>query len=183
MIDPEILDDYEGWLHAVANSITDQVRHDDIVQEGRVAMWRALETYDPAKGSLPSWLTTAAEQRMKDVAWGKGQPFGHEAVRGSRQVEEGPSLDGLEEQIVESLLGHVEEAYHDGEILRIIRSELTPKQQEYVFLRFWGGLDPKSQAPGIRALVRSFPVLAERWHWQRARATLADRLSHLDPGA
>lgn len=179
MTDPAVLDDYEKWLHAVANSITTPALHDDIVQEGRVAMWRALETFDASKGALASWLTHAAEMRMKDVAWGKGQPLGHEPMRGSRPVEEGPSLDDQPEEIVQALLGHVEEAYHDGEIMKIIRESLTPKQQEYVFLRFWGGLEPKAQAAQIRALVREFPVLGERWHWQRARTVLAEKLAHL----
>lgn len=179
MIDPAVLADYEKWLHKVANSITDAAQHDDIVQEGRVAMWRALSTYDESKGALASWLTRAAEMRMKDVAWGKGQPTGHEAVRGSRQVEEGPSLDEQPEEIVQALLGYVEAAYHDGEVMQVIREVLTAKQQEYVFLRFWGGLEPTSRASQTRALVKQFPVLGERWHWQRARAVLAERLAHL----
>lgn len=178
MIDPSVIDDYSKWLHAVANRLTDAANHDNIVQEGRVAMWRALATYDESKGALPTWLTRAAEMRMKDVAWGKGQPFGHEAVRGARPVEEGPSLDGLEEQVVEGLLGYVEEAYHDGEIWAAVNS-LTEKQREYVFLRFWGGLDPKSASPATRALVSQFPVLKERWHWQRAKGALRERLGHL----
>lgn len=179
MIDTAVLADYEKWLHAVTNSLTTPAEHDDIVQEGRVAMWRALSTYDESRGALASWLTRAAEMRMKDVAWGSGQPTGHEPLRGSRPVEEGPSLDGEPEEIVQALLGYVEEAYHDGEIMKIIREVLTPRQQEYVFLRFWGGLEPRSQAPQVRALILEFPVLAERWHWQRARALLAERLSHL----
>lgn len=179
MTDPAVLADYEKWLHKVANSIAGPSEHDDIVQEGRVAMWRALSTHDESKGALAPWLTRAAEMRMKDVAWGTGQPTGHEALRGSRQVEEGPSLDEQPEEIVQALLGYVEAAYHDGEIMKIIRECLTPKQQEYVFLRFWGGLEPRAQAPQIRALVLEFPVLGQRWHWQRAREVLAERLAHL----
>ena len=179
MIDPAVLADYEKWLHKVANSLTDTAQHDDIVQEGRVAMWRALSTYDESKGALASWLTRAAEMRMRHVAWGKGQPLGHEPMRGSRPVEEGPSLDGQPEEVVQELLGFVEAAYHDGEVMHVIREVLSPKQQEYVYLRFWGGLDPLAQAPQVRALVKEFPVLGQRWHWQRAREILGERLAHL----
>lgn len=181
MIDPAIIANYDKWLHAVANRMMSgatEADHQDLVQEGRVAMWRALSTYDETKGALPSWLTKAAEMRMSDIARGHGQPFGHEAVRGVREVEMGPSLDAEPEQVVEALLGYVEAAYHDGEVMQAIR-ELTPRQQEYVFLRFWGGLDPRAQAPGIRALVAQFPVLKERWHWQRALPILRERLEHL----
>jgi RNA polymerase sigma factor (sigma-70 family) len=180
MIDPEVIADYNRWLHAVANRLlrdATDADHQDLVQEGRVAMWRALESYDETLGSLPSWLTQAAETRMKDLAWGKGRAFGHEAVRGSRPVEEGPSLDALDEDTVSSLLGYVEEAFHDGEILQAIREHLTPRQQEYVFLRFWGGLEPTSRDPHIRALMSQFPVLGERWHWQRIRPILAEALA------
>jgi RNA polymerase sigma factor (sigma-70 family) len=176
--DPSIIADFDKWLHAVANRLTDEAHHDDLVQEGRVAMWRALQTYDESLGALPSWLVRAAEMRMKDVAWGRGQPFGHEAVRGVREVDMGPSVDELSEQQVEALMGFVEEAFHDGEVLRVIRERLTPRQQEYVFLRFWGGLDPSSRAPGMQALVAQFPVLKERWHWQRAKPVLAEALAH-----
>lgn len=181
MSDAAIIADFEKWLHAVANRLlrgASEDDHQDLVQEGRVAMWRALATFDESKGARASWLVRAAETRMKDVAWGKGQPFGHEAHRGVREAEIGGSLDELEEQQVEALLGYVEEAFHDGEVLRIIRERLTPRQQEYVFLRFWGGLDPASRAPGMQSLVAQFPILKERWHWQRAKPVLAEALAH-----
>lgn len=187
MTDPSIIADFDRWLHAVANRLlkdATEADHQDLVQEGRVAMWRALGTFDESRdyndpqGARVAWIIRAAEMRMKDVAWGKGQPFGREATRGSREVDKGPSLDELEEQQVEALLGFVEEAFQDGEVLRIIRERLTPRQQQYVFLRFWGGLDPSSQAPGMRALVAQFPVLRERWHWQRAKPVLAEALAH-----
>lgn len=177
-----VVADYERWLHRVANDIGRPEDHDDLVQEGRIAMWRALESYDETLGSLPSWLTEAARMRMKDLAWKHGQPLGRPATRGSREVESGTSLDAYDEDVVEALLGHVETAYHDGEVLDAIR-ELTPAQQQYVFLRFWGGLDPRSRAPEIRALVAEFPVLQQRHHWQRAKKILADRLGHLSEGA
>jgi RNA polymerase sigma factor (sigma-70 family) len=175
-LDPSIIHDYEKWLHAAANRIGRPEDHDDLVQEGRVAMWRALESYNEDLGALPSWLVRAAENRLKDLAWGKGQPTGHEAVRGKRQVEEVVSVDSMEADEVDGLMGYVEEAYHDGEIIDAIR-HLTPKQQEYVFLRFWGGLDPTSRSPEMKALVSQYPVMAERWHWQRAKAILVDELS------
>lgn len=182
--DPSVIADYDKWLGAVAIRLLGATWTEsdlqDLKQEGRVAMWRALETYDESKGALPSWLTKAAEMRMKDLTWGHGQPFGHESTR-QRRVEEAFSVDGLEPEQAEALMGHISEEIHDGEILRIIREKLTPAQQEYVFLRFWGGLDPLSQAPQTRALVAQFPVLKRRWHWQRAKPVLEEALEHLRP--
>lgn len=177
MIDASVLEDYHRWLHATANRISDSHGdHDDLVQEGRIAMWRALETYDESLGSLPSWLTRAALQRMRDVAWGHGQPFGHEAVRGQKAVEEGPSLDAMTEDERELVMGRVEQAYHDGELLAVLRT-LSAPQQEYVFLRFWAGLNPRSNDPHIRALVAQYEVLGKRWHWQKAKEILRERAS------
>ncbi len=181
--DPSVIADYDRWLGAVAMRLLGatwtEADLQDLKQEGRVAMWRALETYDEAKGALPSWLTRAAEMRMKDIARGHGQPFGREATRGSREVDTGGSIDAFDEDQIDGLLGYVSEEIHDGEILRVIRERLTPRQQEYVFLRFWGGLDPRAQAPQVREMVKQFPVLAERWQWQRAKPILVDALAHL----
>lgn len=191
--DDETIAAYSKWLHVVANSFLPpwHDRHDDLVQEGRIAMWRALATHDPAKGSLPSWLTQAAKMRMRDVASGKGQPTGHVANRGSREVEAVVSLDALvEEGGVEVLLGvaaaveGVEMAYHAGEIAEALQS-LSPAQQRYVRARFWYGLDPSSREPGMRAMVDLVPEARKRFLWTGsskqvgARDRLASRLAHL----
>ena len=179
--DVVVLQDYERWLGATALRLLGRTWTEDdlqdIKQEGRVAMWRALETFDESRGSLPSWLTGAALQRMQDVAWGRGQPFGHEAIRGSREVDVDTSLDSEPEDVVEALLGYVEEAYHDGEVIDAIRA-LSPAQQQYVFLRFWGGLDPSSRNPAMKPLLAQFPVMSQRHHWQRAKEKLRESLAH-----
>jgi len=65
----EALADYDAWLHHRAHQMlppTDH-RHDDLVQEGRIAMWEALARHDPGKGALPAWLTKNAAWRMNTV--------------------------------------------------------------------------------------------------------------------
>lgn len=179
----DIIADYDAWLGKVAMLMLgepwDEADLQDLKQEGRVAMWRALETYDADKGSLPSWLTRAAEMRMRDLARGHGKTFGHERVHGWSDVEWGPSIDHMDEDRADGLLAWVTEEIYDGEILQVIRERLTPAQQEFVFLKFWGGLDPMKQAPQLRALVAEFPVLRQHWHWQRAKQILREELAHL----
>lgn len=67
------LPDYRRWLHHVANEMLPptSAEHDDLVQEGYIAMWRALDSFDESKGALPSWLTRAARYRMLDVRRGR----------------------------------------------------------------------------------------------------------------
>lgn len=190
----DTLSAYTKWLHKVANSMLNPQddRHDDLVQEGRIAMWKALSTYDPSKGALPSWLTTAAKTRMKDVAYGHGQPTGKEPTRGRRDVEVSASVDALLEEGAEGIAGvsealeGVEMSYHEGEIWKALET-LSPSQRRYVIARFWMGLDPSSREPlqmEMRALV---PEISKRFLWTGsnkqvgARDRLAQALAHLAP--
>lgn len=61
-----LIGDYEGWLHSRAWLLTGHNTHDDLVQEGRIAMWQAVEEFDREKGSLPAWLTFKANGHMLD---------------------------------------------------------------------------------------------------------------------
>lgn len=188
-----VLPDYRRWLHATAYDLlpADSPDHDDLTQEGYIAMWRAFETFDPAQGTLAPWLTTAARQRMRDVAHGHGQWTGHEAMRGRREVAT-TSLDEILDTDPDTALGAadlldgIESAYHDGEIAAAM-SALNPQQRAYVYARFYLGIDPTSREPVVRALVAEFPVLRKRWLWTGsskyvgARDRLAERLAHLAP--
>lgn len=188
-MDPdEVLDQYHGWLYRTALDLlpANSPLLDDLVQEGRVSMWRALDTFDASKGALPTWLTGAARQRMRDVAHGHGQPTGHEAMRGSRAVTWG-SLEAelAANPAVEPTwdpMASVELSAHREEIADAV-ADLTQKQREYVWLRFWLGVDPTSRLPSTRAIVEQYPVLKEKWHWTRARASLRESLAHLESAA
>jgi RNA polymerase sigma factor (sigma-70 family) len=166
-------------------------RHDDLVQEGRIAMWRAMDTYDPTKCALPFWLTNAAKMRMKDVAYGSGKPTGHEAMRGRKEAKASTSMDALvEEGGMEAMLGlsdtfhNVELAYHHGEIWEAIES-LSPSQRRYVIARFWMGLDPSSREAGQMEARKMVPEISRRYLWTGsskqvgARDRLAEALAHL----
>lgn len=65
------LQKYTGWLHTVAWNMTTNALHDDLVQEGYIAMWRALGTYNPDKGSLDYWLKKHATDKMRSVVTGE----------------------------------------------------------------------------------------------------------------
>lgn len=189
-----VLPDYHRWLHRLAYDLlpAGSADHDDLVSEGYVAMWRAFETYDSTRGALPTWLTGAARLRMRDLAFGSAQWFGHEPVRGHRDVET-DSLDAWLDSYGEShdafgvdVLDGVEQAYHDGEIAEAMAG-LSPSQREYVYVRFWLGIDPGSRTPVMQALREQFPVVKKRYLWSGsskmvgARERLAESLGHLAP--
>lgn len=174
--DPEgVLADYHRWLYKVAADLLPDSYHDkdidDLVNEGRIAMWRAMETYDESLGALPSWITRAARTHMRSIAHGNSQPTGRPATRGSREVDTGPSLDQIDD--ADALIGGALDSYLQGALPEFFDA-LTPRQREHVFLRFWCGIDPTSRAPEVRALVKQFPVLQDRWLWQTVRKTIQE---------
>lgn len=184
------LPDYRRWLHSLAYDIArDDGTHDDLVQEGYIAMWRAFDTYDPDKGALATWLTGAARLRMRDVAYGRGAWTGHEAQRGRKSVG-ATSLDAIlavEEDLpvlAADLLDGIESAYHGGEIAEALDA-LSPAQREYVYARFWLGIEPTSRDPQTREWIDQYPVLRRRYLWfgtskqTGARDRLRARLGHL----
>lgn len=157
-----VVADYDKFLHVLANRMLGwpgHPLHEDLVQEGRIAIWRAEQTYDPTKGALPSWVTRAAEMRMKDIAWGTGQPFGREATRGKREVKTtllediSPVIQEEIEPRTKDIAEHAMWAYHHGELHRTIE-RLTPRQQEAVRAKLAGGvLTPQERAAWVKARV------------------------------
>lgn len=190
--DPEgVLADYHRWLFAVARDLAWTPSDvDDIAQEGRIAMWRALMTFDGQRGSLPSWLTLAARSRMGEIARGRKPAYGHQAVRGHKEARVVVSLDSFDPETdrpVEEMFDlidtcdHIERAYHEGEVAKALDA-LSPEQQQYVYLRFFCGLDTQTMQATTVAMRKEYPVLGKRWLWHGdtgARQHLARSLQHL----
>jgi RNA polymerase sigma factor (sigma-70 family) len=145
------LAEYKPWLYRQAQTLLSPSSPDldDLVQEGYISMWKALETYKPESGALPSWLTSKARFRMLEVVqrrnW-SGQPSrrdGRNAVAVPKTLSLDAEMgDGI--TLADILPGNdtmdsVLEAYHHGEIYDAI-SSLTPAQKQYVFARFWQGM-------------------------------------------
>lgn len=159
---------FEGWLHAVANRLLglQSADHDDLVNEGRIAMWRAGESFDgrdkvDVRGALIAWSIRAAEMRMKDLAHGHGRPFGHTPVRGMREVRVAMHLDALAEDFradLEPIAQDVAEAamwaYHTGQIGRAV-ADLTEHQREAVLHLLSDGLLTGRQRANLAAARRN----------------------------
>lgn len=128
MDDNEILRPYLPWLRVVAGNMTDFGHPDlpDLVQEGYIAMWRSLKTFNPDLGALDAWLKFKAVNRMRTLVGRRKLPD-----------EELPvwSLDIAAPDLLEK----IDIAYHHGEIAAAI-DRLSPAQRRYVIARFWLGL-------------------------------------------
>jgi RNA polymerase sigma factor (sigma-70 family) len=187
----QIVPDYRRWLGAVARDICGPANarfQDDLVQEGYIAMWRAVGSFNPDAGAAPTWLTNAARMRMTDIArrryvnW-----FGKEATRGHQETEAKVSIEALaasdehwEHQLLRSaeLVELIGEGYHEGDIAAAMAT-LTPAERRYVYARFWLGLDPTARSIP-RELLTQVPELAQRWLWTRAKVKLRFALAHLE---
>lgn len=62
-----LYDNYAGALLGVVNSIVaDQETARDVLQEVFVNIWRKIESYDPAKGRLFTWMINVARNAAID---------------------------------------------------------------------------------------------------------------------
>jgi RNA polymerase sigma factor (sigma-70 family) len=181
-----VLASYSRWLHWQANNIQRMVfhqDHDDLVQEGRIAMWKALSTYDESKGALPSWLTVAAKMRMKDCVrrngwtglpprYGHGGKVPDEAVTVMSLMDDDLTLTEMLEAA--DLLESVELSYHRGEILQAV-ANLSVAQRRYVVYRFWLGWDPAWRGVGI-SIGEAIDVKRPDMLWSQKNSGARDRL-------
>lgn len=191
------LGDYRSWLLTQAERILGSHGHpdrDDLVQEGYIAMWRALDSYDETKGALAGWLTYRARLRMLECV-GRGQWTGKPAKHdGRHKVEREEGSQNVTRRVVLSLdaprgdgstladlldgIGYLEGtelAYHHGEIMAALAA-LTPAQRKYVEARFWHGMSESE----IKAEVFGYDA-GSLWRSQKngARLKLAEALGHL----
>lgn len=195
MID-EFVADMNDWLRRRALLFcgsTSHLRYDDAVQEGRIELWR---TYRET-GSTEQ-ATARASVRMKAVALNVGVRMTGEAPRERYTApQESDSLDRQVSRefghltlgdLIEAAeaLDDVEWAYHHGEILAALDA-LTPKQRQYVYARFWCGIDMPagSRNEGVKQAKEQNPILRRDVLWTGNKTTvgakqrLAEALEHL----
>lgn len=157
----ELLASYRPWLRTTARrALNGRPGSEDLAQEMWIAMWRALA--DQTVAPQDFWLKRQALLRMKTCLRDWHDPMKHRQHVFTHDVTEVADLPAE--------LGTVELAYHHGEIHAAL-DRLSPREREYVALRFWGGLN--------------YPELAEHFGyrptnlWRTARPKLAEALEHL----
>lgn len=141
-----MIEKYHGWLYRLANdllwadsSARRTLSVDDLVQEGRVAMWRASLSFDPKRGHLPAHLTNAARKRMLDVVMGKKPCFGTEGNRGRVKVPEA-ALRAMPEpgDPDEPLSVDLQASREPSDPMRRAMAAMSPSARQYVESVFWG---------------------------------------------
>jgi RNA polymerase sigma factor (sigma-70 family) len=68
-----LYDNYSGALFGIVNSIvTDREAANDVLQNVFVNIWRKIESYDPSKGRLFTWMLNVARNASIDEVRSKG---------------------------------------------------------------------------------------------------------------
>lgn len=154
---------------------------EDALQEGRIAVWRALEKKPEA---TDSYLGQAATWAIRHVQRGNSLT-GEQRKHGGKDTLPDP-MRTRPAQLDPSLVDHDHPApaedhdlaAHEREIHAAV-AELPDVHRKYVVARFWGELDRKEIG---QALGRSPGNLATTWRTQ-IQPRLADSLSHLASAA
>lgn len=175
-----LLAEYRPWLRTVARNLLSDRHQDwieDLAQEGWIGMWRALPKHDPEVAPLDFHLKMVATNTMKSALqkWLRAERGGKQGARinyNQGEIAVGHSAEVDFWSVFGVDLPGVELAYHYGEIAQAL-AELSPKQREYVILRFWYGYDQ----PAIQAHFGYVP----RGVWAAARKKLSVALANLNP--
>lgn len=192
----QLIRTYRTWLRGTAAGLLRSYGHellDDFVQEGYIAMWRALPKYRATGGvPLDFYLKQAARYRMLDIIANRpltGQPSRRNGGHGSSiRPPDGErvlslaeitskdvtgeifTFDAVEDLSAADALQRVLEAYHAGEIADALCS-LTERERVYVLARFWCGF----QGPETDKLFGTHSANI----WKTAKPKLRARLEHL----
>ncbi len=105
---------------------------DEVAQDAFVALWRRPGAFDPARGSLKSFLCTIARNKAIDLVRRE------EALKRAREA--------LSEESVSTTVVDLEEEI--GERARVLEAlkELSPAQREAIVLAYYGGRTYKGVA-------------------------------------
>jgi RNA polymerase sigma-70 factor (ECF subfamily) len=102
---------------------------EDVVQEAFLSLWRSGARYDPARGSVRSWVLSVVHNRAIDA-------FRREAIKESRDVRD----DGLVERTPSLRLTDTEvERRDDAQQVRSALGELPVEQRQVIELAYFGG--------------------------------------------
>lgn len=139
----EIVSRYQRWAHKVAYvwGGYDNTEHEDLAQEALIGVWLALQSYEPDKGAMASYLAQGGKTQLHECLrrdkW-TGSPSLKGSVRSHPAIplsDDDPLFDAeLKEDfsVLTDLLIDTQSTLH----------ELSPDHRKYVYLRFWLDMAP-----------------------------------------
>ena len=125
----EVYDRHASAAMAVAlRIVADREGAEDLVHDTFVAIWQKIDRFDPARGSLRSWIVTIVRNRAIDRLRGARPSIevGEADERSLLRSEPNPTWDGALQR-----LGAAQ--------LRAALAELPDEQREAIELAYFGG--------------------------------------------
>ncbi len=123
----EVIDDYGGVVHGMARRVlAEPALAEEVAQDTFLALWRRPGAFDPARGSLQSFLLGIVRNKAVDLVRKE------ESLRRTREslaAEMGVSSEGYDPS------GRVEERQQ----VRAALEKLTEVQREAIVLAYFGG--------------------------------------------
>lgn len=176
--DPEeVLPAYRAMVVKLVRALcSDKNKEQDLIQEGYIAMWKALKTFDGSRGHLPSYLKMKAKGRILECLsrsiW-TGTPPRYSSGISPDEPAVDTSLSTVQDLLeVTDSIDFVAMKYHEGEILQAMQA-LGPIQRDYVVRRFWYG-----QTNAMMTADDSVTYQPEG-AWKKAKLVLGEELEHL----
>jgi RNA polymerase sigma factor (sigma-70 family) len=136
----EVYDQYGSLVYGIAlQLLCDSAAAADVAQDVFVQLWRQPERYDPARGSLRTWLATIARRRAVDQLRTGTRRVRREERVAAQRVTSPPDVEEAATALVR------------GERVRKALRELPPEQRQAVELAYYQGLSYRevAQALGI----------------------------------
>jgi RNA polymerase sigma factor (sigma-70 family) len=137
----EAIETYQSMIVSLSKFLTtNEQLQQDLQQEARIALWRFFPQFDRARGAFPSWarlkvkgamLTYLRNQSRKNRS-AKPTDVATALSKGATTEREFLDLHTLLIEDRPNLIGSA----HSKDIRNAIRN-LSPRQQEYVYLRFF----------------------------------------------
>jgi len=122
-----LYDNYSGALNGIINQIVPESETaNDVLQEVFVSIWRKIESYDPAKGRLFTWMLNIARNASIDK------------IR-SRSYRNNLKNQTLAENVNDPLNLQVIKPVYDNIGLRKIVSQLKEEQRILIELSYFQG--------------------------------------------
>ena len=132
-----LYDNYSGALFGIVNSIvTEREAANDVLQNVFVNIWRKIESYDPSKGRLFTWMLNVARNASIDEVRSKGH-------RDSQKNQP------LPENVDVNIRGAVTNPATDDVGLRKVLTKLKSEQRVLIELSYFQGFTHEEIAKSL----------------------------------
>ena len=165
----EVYDRYHRAVFSVAFRVTtDRTHAEDVVQEVFVSLWKKPEAYQPARGSMGTWLMSAAHHKAVDLVRRE------ESLRRRRDLVAVDVEQQLrEEHLAEPVEEQAGERWQAARVRKALAS-LPEAQRQAMVLAYFGGYTQREVAA-----VTGVPLGTVKTRMLAAMRKLRDALAPL----